>query len=134
MYLTRSIRWQGSTHEMVGALAADTVMHRKAVGRGYVELEATADHPWLAPGTRVRAHEFHHSGLENVAPDLRHAWTVRRGHGIDGARDGLIHRNVLAAYGHLRSVLGSDWPAHFVAFVDRCRAERLAATPALACG
>jgi len=134
MYLTRSIRWHDRTHAMVGALPADTVMQARAVGRGYVEIEATADHPWLAPGAIVRAHEFHHSSLENVAPDLRYAWHVRRGHGIDGRRDGLIHRNVLGAYCHLRSVLGIEWPAHFVGFVHRCRAARCAAEPALACG
>ncbi len=134
MYLTRSIRWKERNHEMVGALPADTVMHKKAVGRGYVEIEATADHPWLAPGTRVRAHEFHHSGLDNVSPGLAYAWTVHRGHGIDGARDGIRYRNVLAAYCHLRSVLGADWPARFVAYVDRCRNECCAGVPEFACG
>lgn len=131
MYLTRSITWQGETHAMVGALPADTVMHRKAVGRGYVELEATSDHPWLPPAmTPIRAHEFHYSSLANVAPDLKYAWRVRRGHGIDSKRDGMVHRNVLASYSHLRSVAGLDWPAHFVAFVLACRLQRRLTQPA----
>ncbi|MBS1189515.1 MAG: dsrN [Rhodocyclaceae bacterium] len=129
MYLTRSITWHGETHAMVGAIPADTVMHRKAVGRGYVELEATADHPWLPAGSPpIRAHEFHYSSLENADPGLRYAWRMRRGHGIDGRRDGIVHHNVLGAYSHLRSVLGLDWPARFVASV-RERKTR----PAAAC-
>jgi cobyrinic acid a,c-diamide synthase len=132
MYLTRSITWQGETRAMVGAILADTVMHRKAVGRGYVEIEATADHPWLAAGTPIRAHEFHYSGLANVAPGLRYAWRIKRGHGIDGKRDGIVHHNVLASYSHLRSVLGCEWPARFLAFVRQRRAERHAAEPAMA--
>lgn len=134
MYLTRSITWQGETHAMVGAIPADTVMHKKAVGRGYVELEATADHPWLPHDTApIRAHEFHYSSLTNVAPDLRYAWRVRRGHGIDGQRDGIVHGNLLGAYSHLRSVLGLEWPARFVAFVLACRLQRRLAQPTAAC-
>jgi len=42
---------------------------------------------------------------------------VLRGHGVDGARDGIVHRNVLASYAHLRSGAGADWAQGFVAFV-----------------
>ena len=125
MYLARSIEWRGERHAMVGALPADVVMSAKPVGRGYVELDETAEFPWPgASGTRVRAHEFHYSRLVNVAPDLRYAYRVARGHGVDGERDGIVQRNVLASYAHLRSVGGNDWPRRFVAFV---RSQRAAA-------
>jgi len=131
MYMARSIRWRGERHEMVGAIPADAVMHERAVGRGYVELEPTDAFPW--PGgtsASVRAHEFHHSSLENVAPGLRYAWRVRRGHGVDGRNDGIVHRNLLASYAHLRGVGPDPWPARFVAFVRAARerqATRIAA-------
>jgi cobyrinic acid a,c-diamide synthase len=124
MYLARSIEWNGERHEMVGALPADAVMSAKPVGRGYVELEETPDFPWKGGGGRVRAHEFHHSRLVDVAPGLRYAYRVVRGHGVDGERDGIVFRNVLASYAHLRSVGGVDWPRRFVAFVRAQKAQR----------
>ncbi len=130
MYLARTLRWQDRAYDMVGALPADVLMHERPVGRGYVELQATADAPWpviaqTAP-TTVRGHEFHYSSLENLAPDLKFAYRVLRGHGVDGQRDGIIYRNVLASYAHLRSGAGSDWAPQFVAFV---RAQRIASKP-----
>jgi cobyrinic acid a,c-diamide synthase len=130
MYLARSIEWRGERHDMVGALRADVVMSAKAVGRGYVELRETADFPWPGGrGARVLAHEFHHSRLANAAPDLRYAYRVLRGHGIDGERDGIVHRNVLASYAHLRSVGGNEWPRRFVAFVRSRRESTTRSTP-----
>jgi cobyrinic acid a,c-diamide synthase len=49
-----------------------------------------------------------------------------RGHGIDGARDGLVHRNLLASYAHQRSVGGNDWAERFVGHVRRIAARRAA--------
>jgi cobyrinic acid a,c-diamide synthase len=102
---------------MAGAIAADVLMHARPVGRGYVHLQETDASPWpqRVDGT-IRAHEFHHSTLVNVDPRLRFAYRVKRGHGIDGENDGIVYRNTLASYAHLRSVAGHDWPARFVAF------------------
>jgi cobyrinic acid a,c-diamide synthase len=125
MYLARSIAWDGRRAEMVGAIPGDVVMHARAVGRGYVHLRETAAMPW--PGgsdAPVRAHEFHHSSLENVDPTVRFAWRVERGHGIDGTNDGLVVHNLLASYAHLRSVGGTGWAARFVRFVRSVHAQR----------
>jgi len=131
MYLARSIRWQGQTGRMVGAIPADVVMHKKPVGRGYVTLQAGAAMPWpVLRGTEVRAHEFHYSALEGLPADCTYAWGVARGHGIDGRVDGLVHRNVLAGYAHLRSLGPEGWAPAFVDFVRRCRdAANTAAQP-----
>jgi cobyrinic acid a,c-diamide synthase len=116
---------------MVGALPADVVMHAKPVGKGYVRLVETAEHPWGAgEGTVVRAHEFHYSTLAHADPGLRYAFRVERGAGTDGRRDGIVHRNVLATYAHQRSVGGNDWVRRFVAQVASHKAVRAAATAA----
>ncbi|CAG1010395.1 cobyrinic acid a,c-diamide synthase [Burkholderiales bacterium] len=119
MYLSRSITQAGQTSRMVGAIPGDVVMHDRPVGRGYVELERTDAFPWptAGGGRSVRAHEFHYASLENLAPDLRCAYTVKRGHGIDGERDGLVVGNVLASFAHLRSTPAHDWAASFVEFI-----------------
>jgi cobyrinic acid a,c-diamide synthase len=124
MYLSKGIQWQGRRYEMAGVIDAETVVRPKPVGRGYVELEATANHPWWTPGTRLRGHEFHYSALEGLAGSPRFAWTVHRGHGIDGRHDGLRQGNLLASYTHLRSIPGEasmNWAAAFLAFAASCR-------------
>jgi len=125
MYLARSITVGGRTHAMAGSIPADAVMHAKPIGKGYVTLTETTHHPW-GGGKPVQAHEFHYSSLENVDPGMRYAYRVTRGHGVDGARDGLVHRNVLASYAHQRGVGGNDWPERFVAHVRRAAARRVA--------
>ena len=130
MYLARTLRWKDGVYDMVGALPVDVVMHERPVGRGYVELQTTADAPWpisteATPPT-LRGHEFHYSSLENMAPELKFAYRVLRGHGVDGERDGIVYRNVLASYAHLRSGAGADWAPRFVAFV---RAQKIASRP-----
>jgi cobyrinic acid a,c-diamide synthase len=121
MYLARTLRWKDTQVDMVGALPVDVLMHERPVGRGYVTLQTTADTPWRAAkepaGQTLRGHEFHYSSLENVDPDLKFAYKVLRGHGIDGTRDGVVYRNVLASYAHLRTGAGSDWANGFVNFV-----------------
>jgi TusE/DsrC/DsvC family sulfur relay protein len=135
MYLARTLRWKDSVVDMVGALPVDVLMHERPVGRGYVTLQTTPDAPWLtAPdqtGQTLRGHEFHYSSLENVAPGLKFAYKVLRGHGVDGARDGVVYRNVLASYAHLRTGAGSDWANQFVNFVRRQKMADQTQVPAV---
>lgn len=131
MYLARSLHWQGRSCRMVGAIPGDVTVHAKPVGRGYMRLAPTADHPWpAAPGASqvLGAHEFHYSSLDNLPGRMRFAYRVERGHGIDGEHDGLVHHNLLASYAHLRGVMGNDWPARFVAFVRAHSTLQAAAT------
>jgi cobyrinic acid a,c-diamide synthase len=128
MYLARSIVWNGRSASMVGAIPGDAVMHDRPVGRGYVHLRETAAHPWARADApiEIRGHEFHYSSLENLTPGLEFAYRVKRGHGVDGSHDGVVHRNLLASYAHQRGVGGNAWPARFVAFVRKVGAERRA--------
>jgi cobyrinic acid a,c-diamide synthase len=131
MYLTRSISFQGARREMVGVIPADSVMGETPQGRGLVRVEATADFPW--PGAQgegvVAAHEFHYARLENVAPELRYAWRVQRGHGVDGRRDGIVIGNMLAGFTHQRDTSRHRWTDQFVAFVRMQKRKRLGVAP-----
>ncbi|HPQ96258.1 MAG TPA: hydrogenobyrinic acid a,c-diamide synthase (glutamine-hydrolyzing), partial [Thiolinea sp.] len=118
MYLARSLSWNGARAEMAGVIPGDAVMYPRPQGRGYVHLEPTADMPWPGgTGALIRAHEFHYSRLENLAPGGRFAFRVLRGSGIDGTQDGWVYKNLLASYAHLRSTPRFDWASHFVNFV-----------------
>jgi cobyrinic acid a,c-diamide synthase len=121
MYLANSLTREGHSYRMVGAIDADVVMHERPVGRGYVVLEESSAFPWPAdtPGRpEVRAHEFHYASLENLAAETRFAYGVRRGHGIDGERDGVVTKNVLASFVHRRSTGRDHWATRFVAFIS----------------
>lgn len=122
MYLCRTISWRGECREMVGALPFDAVMHAKPQGRGLVRLEETGASPWPLSGARnapatICAHEFHHAALEKGPKDLAYAYHVRRGHGIDGQHDGIVTRNILANFCHLRDTEMNRWAERFVTFV-----------------
>jgi cobyrinic acid a,c-diamide synthase len=127
MYLSRSLHWKGARCEMVGAIPGDTVMHDRPQGRGYVKLRETGKSPWphaAGAAVEIRAHEFHYSTLENIAADLDYAYDMTRGTGIDGRHDGIVHRNVLACYTHMRDVGSNHWTARFVDFVRQQRDAR----------
>lgn len=131
MYLARSLRWGERRGDMVGVVPADVVMGSRPVGRGYATLEETGQGLWPAQGRPIAAHEFHYSHLENLPSGLDYAYRVLRGHGIDGSQDGLVHKNLLAAYCHRRGSGESGWIAPFLAkvgaYAETRKAARLAA-------
>lgn len=126
MYLARSLTWNGERHNMAGVIAGDVVMHKTPQGRGYVRLRETGLGPWPLfdaggrPG-EIPAHEFHYSSIENLEGEPVFAYQVLRGHGFDGNNDGLVHRNLLASYAHLRDVGANRWAARFINFVRSCK-------------
>jgi cobyrinic acid a,c-diamide synthase len=126
MYLTRSIRWGDTSHEMAGVIPADAVMHTRPQGRGLAVLEETPDAPW--PGASggpvpIPAHEFHYASLENLDPSLRFAYKVTRGTGIIAGRDGIVLGNLVASFCHLRATAANPWVDRFLGFVRACRAR-----------
>jgi cobyrinic acid a,c-diamide synthase len=136
MYLTRSISWHGKSRPMVGVIDGEILMHEKPVGRGYVIIEPTAQHPWRRPASAdfsqpLHAHEFHYSEIRGLPADTRYAYTVKRGHGVDGKRDGIMRHNLLASYTHLRGTAGCDWPARFVQFARNSLTHSRETTPCL---
>ena len=124
MYLCRSLQWRDERSEMVGVLPADVKMHQKPQGRGYVRLCETSDHPWPsgeAASRQVNAHEFHYSGLDSLDANQKFAYKVERGFGVDGLHDGLIYKNLLANYSHMRNVGSNHWAERFVSHVKICK-------------
>ncbi|CAC9632879.1 cobyrinate a,c-diamide synthase [bacterium endosymbiont of Bathymodiolus sp. 5 South] len=119
MYLSQTITHQGKSHQMVGVIQANTVMTPKPIGRGYVQLAPTDQHPWEGAASVIYAHEFHYSKLENINPKTRYAYKVLRGVGVDNKHDGILTHNLLATYTHLRSVGGNRWVEQFVNFVRK---------------
>jgi len=142
MYLSRSITWHEDTHDMVGIIPADAVMHSRPQGRGYVHLRPRESHPWNIiedacemEGDYVPAHEFHYSRLENIDTDLTFAFEVLRGQGVNGTHDGIVMHNMVANYAHLRTSSRCRWAEAFTDFVRQKKHERGdAASPAQIAG
>ena len=128
MYLCRNITCDGVTRPMVGALSANVRMQSRPVGRGYVQLRETGQHPWPVLGQEapavLPAHEFHYSQLDGLGDNAVFAYEVLRGVGITDRFDGLVHKNTLATYTHHRNVGHNRWVERFVAHIVRCNSER----------
>jgi cobyrinic acid a,c-diamide synthase len=120
MYLSESLHWNDKTLPMVGIIPAETVMHDKPQGRGYVKLEETEHMLWGKQSTYclIQAHEFHYSTLENLKTKGKFAFRVLRGAGITGGEDGWVYKNLLASYAHMRDTKRYHWAKRFV---DFCR-------------
>ncbi|MHB8471919.1 MAG: cobyrinate a,c-diamide synthase [Gammaproteobacteria bacterium] len=126
MYLARSLRWGERQYPMVGVIPGDVVMHERPQGRGYIRLRETGAGLWPAEPAaptplEFNAHEFHYSSLENLPADTRYAYQVLRGNGVDGQHDGIVYKNLLACYGHLRDAANHHWTARFLQFVRACK-------------
>lgn len=115
MYLGRSITWRGRTYAMSGALPFDVDLDERPRGHGYMVVEVVEENPFFPPGQLIKGHEFHHSHLTGLAAgEIRFAYRVCRGYGIDGLHDGLVYRNVLASYNHLHALATPEWAPSLV--------------------
>jgi cobyrinic acid a,c-diamide synthase len=117
MYLSRAIRWQGRRYEMVGIIPAEVELSKRPAGHGYVELAVTADNCWFRRGHVLRGHEFHHSRIIPAEP-IATACAVKRGYGIDGQVDGIVYKNLFAAYMHLHALGNLEWARVFAALAS----------------
>ena len=117
MYLSKSIKFKNKKYKMVGAINGDITMHSQPVGRGYVNLEVKKNHPWLSNGKSILCHEFHHSKLEGNFVKNDFAFNVKRGFGVDGISDGIIFKNLLATYSHIRDTSKTRWIKKFLDFI-----------------
>ncbi|MCK5813248.1 MAG: hydrogenobyrinic acid a,c-diamide synthase (glutamine-hydrolyzing) [Cocleimonas sp.] len=119
MYLSDSLHWNDKILPMVGVIPAETTMHEKPQGRGYVKLEETEDMLWAGQSTcsLIQAHEFHYSKLNNLKKKGKFAFRVLRGTGITGDEDGWVYKNLLASYTHMRDTNRYHWAKRFVDFI-----------------
>ena len=122
MYLCRQLKLKNKAFDMVGVIPCDTIMHEKPSGRGYVKLEENIDTSLWPVGNNstnlIHAHEFHYSSIAGLPQNLEYAYTVKRGSGIDQKKDGLVYKNLLASYTHLRNTRSTPWVEHYLSFVS----------------
>ena len=115
MFLGEELRVGENRYPMAGVLPVTFFLEKKPQGHGYTVLEVTDKNPYFPIGETLRGHEFHYSRpVINEPGDLRTVFRVLRGHGMDGRRDGLCRKNVLATYTHLHSAGNPFWGRRFI--------------------
>lgn len=124
MYLARALVYEGKRSAMVGAFPFDVVMGTEPRGHGYMRLRVREGNPYFPAGKELRGHEFHHSTVVSLPEGTRFGFTVERGCGINGAVDGVVYKNTLAAYCHLHALAVPEWAPAVVAKAQAYRCAR----------
>lgn len=115
IYLSEAIVVEEVAHPMVGVFPVTFELGKRPWGHGYAVVEVEAPNPFFVPGTALRGHEFRYSYARSMrAEELRLAFRMKRGTGFDGARDGLVYKNVLASFCHFHAAGTPDWAAAVV--------------------
>ena len=109
IYLGRSLQVENKIFPMTSVLPLDLVLEKKPQAHGYTVLTATESSIFVDKGVIIRGHEFHYSKVTNAAGDSPFAYRVTRGTGITGGSDGLVYKNVLAAYTHIHALATPEW-------------------------
>ncbi len=110
MYLGESLILKEKEYPMAGALPLKCVLEKKPQGHGYTILEVNRPNPFYPVGEILKGHEFHYSKpLIIESKEIDTAFQVKRGRGLDGHRDGLYKKNLLATYTHVHAAGNSLW-------------------------
>ena len=128
MYLGESLTVGEHCYPMVGALPITFGMERRPQGHGYTAIEVDRENPFFPVGVRLRGHEFHYSRIISVPGGTdRTAYRVLKGTGLDGARDGMFRKNILAGFTHLHALGAPEWAKAIVDKAKQYRAARKSA-------
>ncbi len=125
MYLGEELVLEGRAYPMAGVLPLAFGLFKKPQAHGYTVVSVEGANPYYPTGAEVRGHEFHYSRvLRWSGSDNDLVFRMRRGVGIHGDRDGIVHRNVLATYTHIHALGNPGWAAAMVRNARAYRAER----------
>jgi cobyrinic acid a,c-diamide synthase len=125
MYLGESLTIGDEHYPMVGALPVVFGMEKRPQGHGYTTLVVDRENPFFPVGTRISGHEFHYCRIHTLREDDGHtAYRVLRGTGMDGQRDGLCRKNILASFTHLHALGTPEWAGALIGKARRYREAR----------
>ncbi len=122
MYLGSHLIVREQSYPMVGALPFTVLLEKKPQGHGYTVFTVDRPNPYFPMGTTIRGHEFHYSRI--ISEDhgkLNLVFSLERGHGITGDRDGACYKNVLATYSHIHALGTPAWAPALLAQAQQYR-------------
>jgi cobyrinic acid a,c-diamide synthase len=125
IYLGESLTIGDEQYPMVGALPVSFGMEKRPQGHGYTELEVDRENPFFPVSTKITGHEFHYCRIHTLREDDGYtAYRVLRGTGIDGQRDGLCRKNILAGFSHLHALGTPEWAEALIGTAWQYRSAR----------
>ncbi|MEI7670979.1 MAG: cobyrinate a,c-diamide synthase [Deltaproteobacteria bacterium] len=130
IYLGESLTIGDLHYPMVGALPVSFVMEKRPQGHGYTVLEVDRENPFFPVGMQLRGHEFHYCRVLSrseppVIPALAGtSFHVIRGTGMDGKRDGMMRKNILAGFTHVHALGTPQWAPALIDAARKYRAGR----------
>jgi len=128
MYLSENLVIDGDRYPMAGVLPVETVLERRPQGHGYVRAETVSSNPFYPAGAILTGHEFHYSRVTGLdAARVPCAFRIIRGHGLDGRKDGMCVRNVLATYLHVHALGMPLWAEGILRKAREFHATRVSA-------
>jgi cobyrinic acid a,c-diamide synthase len=115
MYLGESLVLNDKTYPMVGSLPVKFILQKRPQGHGYTILKVNGPNPYYPQGETLKGHEFHYSkAVLTSEKNIRFAFKVNRGCGVDGQRDGVCKKNLLATYTHVHAAGNPLWAVGFI--------------------
>ena len=125
MYLGETLTVGEHHYPMVGFLPVTFGMEKRPQGHGYTVVDVERENPFFPVGTRLKGHEFHYSRILSRKEGEEHlAFSVKRGIGIDGDRDGLCRKNVLASFTHVHALGTPQWAEGLIGRARQYRDSR----------
>lgn len=122
IYLGESLQIDDQHYPMAGALPVTFSLEKKPQGHGYTTLTVDHENPYFPVGTTISGHEFHYCRILSQREENTYtAFSVRKGTGINGHREGLCRKNILAGFTHLHALGTPGWAG---AIIDRARQYR----------
>ena len=110
IYLGESLTIGDRLYPMVGALPVSFRMEKRPQGHGYTTLVVDHENPFFPVGTTITGHEFHYCRIVSQREeDLNTAFNVLKGTGMDGRREGMCRKNILAGFTHLHALGTPEW-------------------------
>ena len=110
VYLGESLTIDDAVYPMVGALPVLFGMEKRPQGHGYTTLIVDGKNPFFPVGTKLNGHEFYYCRImSRNEEESDTAYRVLRGTGMDGKRDGMVRKNILAGFTHLHALGTPEW-------------------------
>ena len=125
IYLGESLTIGHRCYPMVGALPVAFGMEKRPQGHGYTTLIVDRGNPFFPLGATITGHEFHYCRiLAREDQETHTAFSIQKGTGIDGAREGLCRKNILAGFTHLHALATPGWADAIIDCAEQYRTAK----------
>jgi len=122
LYLTESItNFAGSTFSMVGVFSGKAQMDWRLQALDSTVMETIKDNLLSRNGTVIHGNDFRFSRIVDLHKDVRFAYKMKIGKGINGENEGLMEHNTLALLGQIYFAFDTKIAENFVKYSEEYR-------------